>query len=101
MKWCEENARNDGELSLEKEERDEIKNNKLSQITFVDDDEELFNLTRIFLQIPFEYGFDGATDKKYEACKDFLRWNGFKVKKWLPIVLQMARVWIRESKKSK
>lgn len=98
MIWCEQNAKKAGELDLYGEERDEIKNNKLSEVIFYDDDEELYTLTRIFLQIPFEYGFSGATGKKYEAIKDFLKWNGFKVKKWLPIVLQMANRWISNSK---
>lgn len=72
-----------------------MQENELSQTVFYDDDIELYNLTRVFLQIPFEYGgMGGAVGKKYEATKDFLKWNGFKVKEWTQVILQMANVWI-------
>jgi len=58
-------------------------------------------LSMIFTQIPWEYGFSGATGKKYEAAKDLLEWNGFDVKEWTPVVLNMGSVWISSSKKEK
>jgi hypothetical protein len=36
----------------------------------------------------------GPVGKKYEAVKDFLKWNGFSVKTWTPLVLQMGEVWV-------
>lgn len=71
-----------------------LKDNEDSEIIFLDDDVELYTISRIFLQIPWEYGFSGPVGKKYEAIKDFLKWNGYEVKKWTSIVLQMAIVWI-------
>lgn len=92
-----QNAKGTGELDLSGEEKEELKNNELSKTVFYDDDIELYNLTRVFLQIPFEYsGMGGAVGKKYEAVKDFLKWNNFNVKEWTPIILQMGSVWINE-----
>ena len=48
--------------------------------------------------MPFEYGANGATGKKYEAVKDFLKWNNISVKEWTPIVLHMGSVWINSTK---
>lgn len=74
-----------------------MQENELSNTIFYDDDVELYNLTRVFLQIPFDYsGMGGAIGKKYEAVKDFLEWNEFDVKEWTPIVLQMGIAWINE-----
>jgi len=70
--------------------------NPLSKIVTFDDDEEFYLLSRVFLQIPFEYGFSGIVGKQYQATKDFLKWNNFKVKKWVSIVLQMGIVWANE-----
>ena len=89
-----------GELDLSESEIDELKSNKLSKIVFYDDDIELYNLTRLFLQIPFEYaGMGWAVGKKYEATKDFLKWNGFNLKEWLPVVLQMGTTWVNNVSK--
>lgn len=74
-----------------------MKDNELSKTIFYDDDIELLSLTRVFLQIPFEYGgMGGMIGKKYEAVKDFLKWNDFKPKEWASIVLQMGQVWASE-----
>ena len=43
----------------------------------------------------------GATGKKYEAVKDFIKWNDFDVKQWTPIVLQMGNTWISEKNDTK
>lgn len=51
-----------------------------------------------FLQAPFEYGFAGLVGKKYEAVKDFLKWNGLDVRFWTPVVLYMGEVWIQNIK---
>jgi len=45
------------------------------------------------LQIPFEYGFSGIVGKRYEAIKDFLKWNNFKVKEWVPIFVRAGEIW--------
>lgn len=74
-----------------------LKNDKESEVIFLED--ELFILSRIFLQIPWEYGFSGPVGKKYEAIKDFLNWHNYEVEKWTPIILRMANSWINESSK--
>jgi len=84
-----------GELHLDAEEKAEIKENPLSKIVFYDEDEELYNLTRIFLQIPFEYsGMGQLIGKRYDAVKDFLEWNNFNKKKWTAVVFAMGQEWV-------
>ncbi len=62
----------------------------------------MFVLTRIFLQIPFEYGGMGSVSgKHYEATKDFLKWNNFSVKDFTPVVLQMGRIFAEELQNKK
>lgn len=56
-------------------------------------------VVKVFLQAPFEYGFAGPVGKKYEAVKDFLKWNGLDVKFWTPVVLYMGEVWIQNMKR--
>ncbi len=58
-------------------------------------DNEIYNLaSRIFLQIPWEYGgMGGIVGKRYDAIKDFLEWNNFEVKEWTPIFLQGGLIW--------
>lgn len=56
-------------------------------------DYELIVLSRVFTQIPFEYGMAGIVGKKYEAVKDYLRWNDLDVKYWTPVVVNMGMVW--------
>lgn len=63
------------------------------------EDEESFIVSRIFLRVPFEYGFNGPVGKKYEAIKDFLKWNELSVKYWTPILLTMSDIWITNRKK--
>jgi len=59
-------------------------------------------LTRVFLQIPFEYGgMGGIVGKHYEATKDFLLWNNFEESEFTPIVLYMGRIWASELSKRK
>jgi len=55
----------------------------------------------VFLQIPFEYGFVGVVGKRYEAIKDFLKWNNFKVKEWLPIFVRAGEIWASNIEKKK
>jgi hypothetical protein len=83
---------------MSKEEKKEIKDNELSQTVIYDDDIEFYKLTRIFLQIPFEYSsMGGAVGKHYQASKDFLKWNGFQPKKWMQVILHMGIVWANEA----
>lgn len=56
-------------------------------------------MINVFLQVPFEYGFNGPVGKKYEAIKDFLKWNRLDVKFWTPVILYMGEVWIQNIKK--
>ena len=62
-------------------------------------DEEIIKVIKVFLQVPFEFGSFGPVGKKYEAIKDFLKWNGLDVKFWTPVVLHMGNVWIQNMKK--
>jgi len=60
----------------------------------------MFVLTRVFLQIPFDYGGMGSVvGKHYDATKDFLKWNGFSVKDFTPVVLQMGKIFAQELSK--
>ena len=43
-------------------------------------DEEIIKVIKVFLQVPFEFGSFGPVGKKYEAIKDFLKWNGLDTK---------------------
>jgi len=36
----------------------------------------------------------GAVGKKYEAIKDFLKWNYLDVKYWTPILVKMGEIWV-------
>lgn len=75
-------------------ERTSLKNNSLSKIVIYDNDPELYLLTRVFLQIPFQYiGMGSMVGKDYVAVKDFLEWNNFDLKVWTPRVLEMGKVW--------
>ena len=77
-----------------------MKEDPLCKTVFYDDDIEFYNLTRVFLQIPFEYGgMGGVLGKRYDAIKDFLKWNKFNIEKWTPIVVQMGNVWANNIKK--
>lgn len=40
----------------------------------------------------------GPVGKKYEAIKDYLEWNGFELKEWVPIVNQMGGIWVSNIK---
>ncbi len=61
----------------------------------MEDDKELFILSHIFLQIPWEYdGMGNIIGKKYDAIKDYLKWNGFKPKEYTNIVLRMGQIWV-------
>ena len=93
MKWCEQNAKGIGELSMDEEELAAIAGHSASKVIAFSDDPQLFAISRLFLQIPWEYGFSGIVGKRYDAIKDFLRWNGFEVKKWTPILVQMGQTW--------
>jgi len=98
MTWAAQNAKGVGEMKLDAEQRKSVRKNQKSRIVFFDDEPELLELTRVFLQIPFEYGMMGAVGKKYEAIKDYLSWHGFILKKSVPVVEQMGMTWVAESR---
>lgn len=69
---------------------------------WLDDDIELYQVSNIFIQIPYEYsGMGGVVGKQYQPIKDFLKWNDLDVKYWTPIVLQMGKIWASELQKDK
>lgn len=78
---------------MDESEIKELENNSLSKIVILKDI-ELKTISNIFIQIPFEYSGMGAVGKKYEAIKDFLKWNDLDVKYWTPILLKMGEVWV-------
>jgi hypothetical protein len=70
--------------------------NKNSQIVvlFYPLDIKLANLFKI---IPNEYaGFGNIVGKKYEAIKDYLKWNNLDVVKWTPLFVRMGEIFARE-----
>lgn len=85
-------------MFLSLEEKIELTKNSLSKVVFLQDD-ELRKVANVFLNIPFEYGVNGAVGKKYEAIKDYLKWNSLKVEVWTPIVVNMGLVWVKNLKK--
>jgi len=87
-----------GELDLEPNERAEMKENPLSKIVFFDDDEELFVITRLFLQVPFEHGAMGVVGKRYDAIKDILTWHDIDLKTWVFMMHRMGNVWAGSQK---
>lgn len=69
---------------------------------WLDDDKELYKISTIFMQIPFEYGGMGSVvGKQYLPTKDFLEWNDLDVSYWTPIILLMGRVWASAAQKDK
>ncbi len=56
-------------------------------------------VANLFLRIPFEYGFSGIVGKKYEAIKDYLKWNNLDVAYWTPILVDMGIVYASEVNK--
>ncbi len=78
---------------MDEEELAAIAGHSASKVVTLSDDPQLFAISRLFLQIPWVYGFQGIVGKRYDAIKDFLRWNGFEVKKWTPILVRMGQTW--------
>lgn len=63
-----------GEQHLTDKMRDFHLNNADSTIVFLKEDERVF--IHIASLCPFEIGINGATGFRYDAIKDFIRWNG-------------------------
>ena len=51
---------------------------------------EEIKIANLFKIIPNEYAFNGIVGKKYEAIKDYLKWNGLDVAYWTPIIVLMG-----------
>ena len=62
---------------------------------------EEVRVANVFKIIPNEYGFSGIVGKKYEAIKDYLKWNGLDVAKWTPVVVLMGEAFASELMKEK
>lgn len=62
-----------GENHLTEGEKNFHLNNEDSNIVFLEDHERVF--IHIAYTCPFEYSMNGATGFRYDAIKDFLRWN--------------------------
>jgi len=56
-------------------------------------------ITSLFLQLPNEYGWSGVMGKRYEAIKDYLGWEGFSLREWVPLMVIMSDVWASSMRK--
>lgn len=120
--WVEQNAKGQGSLekdiakdvdrlkkilstsycNIEKEAAKEELEYYFEELEFLEDNKELYEISRIFLQIPWKYSGGMLVGKEYAQTKDFLKWAGYKPKKWASIIQSMAAVWINNiPKKSK
>ena len=70
-------------------------------LEFLEDDKELFEISRIFLQTDWKYSGGIVVGKEFESTKSYLKWNGFKPKDWLPVMHSMANEWIKHIPKKK
>jgi len=61
---------------------------------FLDDDKKYRDITYIFKQTPFTYTMGQAVGKDYQIAKDFLKYNGYKPKKWLSLIISMSNTWL-------
>ncbi|WP_281950278.1 hypothetical protein [Nitrosophilus kaiyonis] len=50
-------------------------------------------IAEIFELLPNEYTMMGVVGKKYEAIKDYLKWNGFEPSEYTPLLVQMGQIW--------
>jgi len=95
-----QNGRGEGSLSIFEKEKGRpaaeiIKEwSHMPGIEWLVDDRELSKIADVFLQIPFEYGFNGITGKNYHAIKDFCEWNGLDKGIHVPMILEMATHWV-------
>lgn len=80
--------------NIEKQNAKEELEYYYEELEFLEDDKELYEISRIFLQIPWKYSGGMIVGKEYESTKDFLKWAGYKPKKWTSIIQAMATVWI-------
>lgn len=90
-----------GEAHLDDEEKEILSQNEDSRIVFLNDDEKVF-ITIVF-SCPLEHGLNGVTGLKYEALKDFIKWNYNEecnleeiTKVHLPYLLELGKVLARE-----
>ena len=67
---------------------------------FLEDDEELYKVAKVFNLTPWEY-FDtgGLKGKNYPLLSKFLKWNKLKQKMWLPVLIEMQNLWIETKSK--
>lgn len=71
----EQDARRVGERHLSEGERNALRSNPDSTIVFLQNNIET-TIVYTILQCPFEHGgMGGIVGLKYEALKDFIRWN--------------------------
>jgi len=62
-------------------------------VEFLDDNNELSEIAYIFNLRNWEYSGDNLIGKNYDQLKDLLKWNGFNLKKTIPTILQMSRIY--------
>ncbi len=79
---------------MDDEDLKEIGSNPYSKRVVLKEDE--IAIANLFLTIPNEVGMSGVMGKKYEAIKDYLRWNELEVKMWTPVIYQMGIIWSNE-----
>lgn len=88
-----------GELDLDEDDKEDLLLNPLSKIILFDDDKEFYQLSRVFLQIPFDREDGRIVGKQYDAIKDYLMWSKFDLKRWVPIFVSMGNVWANNIKR--
>lgn len=74
--------------------------NEDSTIVFLKTGELAQRLIILVQTIPLEYGFNGAVGLKYEAIKDYVKWEtpkGYnKQKEYVPILVNLGRYYANE-----
>ena len=100
IEWARQFAKGNGEDNLDTEGLLALLENPKSKIVILYYREEI-KVANVFKIIPNEYGFSGIVGKKYEAIKDYLKWNGLDVAKWTPIVVLMGEAFASELMKEK
>jgi len=100
IKWVEQVAQGKSEINLNLKEKLALLQNEKSKVVILVYPIER-KIASIFLSLPNEYGAMGIVGKKYEAIKDFLRWNGLKEKEWTAFLNRMGEIWAAEISQKK
>ena len=98
IEWAKQYASGKGEDNLGAEELIALLDNPKSKVVILWYPEEV-KVANLFKIIPNDYGFNGMVGKKYEAIKDYLKWNGLDVAYWTLIMVLMGQAFAAELQK--